>query len=67
VASNTRIYQAMRDDIDINAGRLVEGTPMGELREEMLDFLVRVVNGEKTKAEANGMEVFTMLTINPPF
>jgi altronate dehydratase large subunit len=67
VASNSRIYQAMIDDIDINAGRLVEGKPMEELREEMIDFLVRVINGERTKAEANGMEVFTMLTVNPPF
>ena len=67
VASNSRIYQAMIDDIDINAGRLVEGKPIEELREEMIDFLVRVINGEKTKAEANGMEVFTMLTVNPPF
>ena len=67
VASNSRIYQAMSDDIDINAGRLVEGKPVEELREEMVDFLVRVINGEKTKAEANGMEVFTMMTVNPPF
>lgn len=67
VASNTRVYQAMRDDIDMNAGRLVEGTPMEEFREEMIDCLVRVINGEKTKAEANGMEVFTMMTVNPPF
>jgi altronate dehydratase len=57
----------MRDDIDMNAGRLVEGTPMEEFREEMIDCLVRVINGEKTRAEANGMEVFTMMTINPPF
>ena len=67
VASNTRVYQAMRDDIDMNAGRLVEGTPMEEFREEMIDGLVRVINGEKTKAEANGMDVFTMMTVNPPF
>jgi len=45
----------------------VEGKPVEELREEMVDFLVRVINGEKTKAEANGMEVFTMMTVNPPF
>jgi altronate dehydratase large subunit len=67
VASNSRIYKAMIDDIDINAGRLVEGKPIEELREEMIDCLVRVINGEKTKAEANGMEVFTMMTVNPPF
>jgi altronate dehydratase large subunit len=67
VASNSRVYQAMIDDIDINAGRLIEGKPIEELREEMIDCLVRVIDGEKTKAEANGMEVFTMMTMNPPF
>jgi len=67
VASNSRIFRAMTDDIDINAGRLVEGTRVEDLREEMIAYLVRVINGEKTKAEANGMEVFTMLTVNPPF
>jgi altronate dehydratase large subunit len=67
VASNSRIYKAMIDDMDINAGRLVEGKPIEELREEMIDCLVRVINGEKTKAEANGMDVFTMMTVNPPF
>jgi altronate dehydratase large subunit len=67
VASNSRVYKAMIDDIDINAGRLIEGKPIEELREEMIDCLIRVINGEKTKAEANGMEVFTMMTVNPPF
>jgi len=57
----------MKEDIHINAGRLVEGTPMEELREEMIDCLVRVINGEKTKAGANGMEVLTMMTVTPPF
>jgi altronate dehydratase large subunit len=67
VASNSRIYEAMRDDMDINAGSLVEGKPLGELRAGMIDRMVRVINGEKTKAEANGMEVFTFMTVHPPF
>ncbi len=67
VASNSRVYQAMTDDIDVNAGVLVEGRPLEELRDEMIDRMVRVINGEKTKAEANGMDVFTMMTVSPPF
>jgi altronate dehydratase large subunit len=67
VASNSPLYQAMADDMDINAGSLIEGKPLEELREELIDCMVRVINGEKTKAEANGMEVFTMMTVNPPF
>jgi len=67
VASNNRIFKAMEDDMDINAGSLVEGRPLTDLRSEMLELLIRVINGEKTKAEANGMEVFTFMTVHPPF
>ena len=67
VASNTRIYEAMRDDIDINAGVLVEGTARGALRDHMIERMVRVINGEPTKAEQNGMDVFTFMTVHPPF
>jgi altronate dehydratase large subunit len=67
VASNTRIYEAMKDDMDINAGSLVEGQPLNGLRAEMTDLMIRVINGEKTKAEVNGMDVFTFMTVHPPF
>jgi altronate dehydratase len=67
VASNSRIYQAMNDDMDINAGSLVEGKPLGELRADMIDLMIRVIKGERTKAEANGMDVFTFMTVHPPF
>jgi len=67
VASNTRIYKAMEDDMDVNAGRLVEGQALDRLRADMADLMVRVINGEKTKAEVNGMDVFTFMTVHPPF
>jgi altronate dehydratase large subunit len=67
VASNSRIFEAMKDDMDVNAGRLVEGQPLDTLRAEMSDLMIRVINGEKAKAEANGMDVFTFMTVHPPF
>ena len=67
VASNSRIFEAMKDDLDVNAGRLVEGQPLDTLHAEMIDLMVRVINGEKAKAEANGMDVFTFMTVHPPF
>jgi altronate dehydratase large subunit len=67
VASNTRIYEAMKDDIDVNAGSLVEGQPLSGLRTEMIDLMTRVINGEKTRAEVNGTDVFTLMTVHPPF
>jgi altronate dehydratase large subunit len=67
VASNTKIYEAMRDDMDVNAGNLVEGQALNSLRAQMVDLMIRVINGEKTKAEMNGMDVFTFMTVHPPF
>jgi altronate dehydratase large subunit len=67
VASNSRTYEAMKDDMDVNAGSLVEGKPLDGLRAEMIDLMIRVINGEKTRAEVNGMEVFTFMTVHPPF
>ena len=57
----------MKEDMDINAASLVEGKPLDELRADMIDLMTRVINGEKTKAEANGMDVFTFMTVHPPF
>jgi altronate dehydratase large subunit len=67
VVSNTAVYQAMMDDIDINAGVLMEGWKLQPLRDDMIKRLIRVINGEKTKAEANGMDIFTFMTVHPPF
>ncbi len=67
VASNTRIYEAMKDDMDVNSGMLLEGRPLVQLREEMIELMIRVINGEETKAERNGMDVFTLMTVHPPF
>jgi altronate dehydratase large subunit len=67
VASNSGVYKAMPDDMDVNAGSLVEGRSLSDLRSEMVELMIRVVNGEKPKAEANGMDLFTFMTVSPPF
>ncbi|MGZ3495288.1 MAG: UxaA family hydrolase [Thermodesulfobacteriota bacterium] len=67
VASNTGIYEAMKDDMDVNAGTLMEGRPLDELRAGMIELMIRVINGEETRAEVNGMDVFTLMTVHPPF
>jgi sRNA-binding regulator protein Hfq len=45
----------------------VEGRPLDELRAGMIDLMIRVINGEETRAEVNGMDVFTLMTVHPPF
>ena len=67
VASNNRIYEAMKDDMDVNAGTMVEGKSLEQLRAEMIDLMIRVNNGVETMAESKGMDVFTIMTVHPPF
>lgn len=67
VASNSRLFHAMRDDMDVNAGVMVEGASREVLRDEMVALMARVINGEPTQAERNGMDVFTFMTVHPPF
>jgi altronate dehydratase large subunit len=66
VASNSRIYEAMKDDMDVNAGSLIEGKPLDALRTEMIELMIKIINGEETRAEINKMDVFTFMTVNPP-
>ena len=57
----------MEDDMDINAGGLVEGRPLDTLKVEIIELMTRVISGEPTKPEKNRMGVFTFMTVHPPF
>jgi len=67
VSSNSRIFKAMEDDIDVNAGSLVEGKSLETLRDDMIGLMIEIINGTPTKPEKNGMGVFTFMTVHPPF
>ena len=56
VASNSFLAARMRDDIDINAGTILEGTETVEqVGQRIFDKIVSVASGEKTKSELVGM------------
>jgi altronate hydrolase len=55
VASNTPMYERMQDDMDINAGRILQGATVEEVGEEILEKIISVASGEKTKSEAQGI------------
>ncbi len=55
VSTNSAMYAQMEDDMDINAGKIVEGVPMQELADEIFEFLIRIASGEQTKSEAQGV------------
>jgi altronate dehydratase large subunit len=53
IASTTRLYNTMTDDIDINAGKIVDGLSIEEMGEEIFEEIISVANGKKTKPEVN--------------
>jgi altronate hydrolase len=55
VASNTPMYERMTEDMDINAGRILEGAPIAEVGAEIFESLVSVASGKMTKSEAQGV------------
>jgi altronate hydrolase len=55
VATNTPLYKRMIDDMDINAGRILEGASVEEVGREIFDKIISVASGEKTKSEEQGI------------
>jgi altronate hydrolase len=67
VATNTPMYQHMIDDMDINAGSILEGTPVEAVGRQIFEEILAVASGKKTKSELNdvGEEEFAPWSIGP--
>ena len=67
VATNTPMYTHMIDDMDVNAGVILEGTPVAEVGRQIFEMILAVASGEKTKSEINGVgeEEFAPWAIGP--
>jgi altronate hydrolase len=55
VSSNSAIYERMTEDIDLDAGRVLEGMSMDQVAIELLDLIVAVASGQPSKSEAQGV------------
>ena len=55
VATNTPLYEHMIGDMDINAGRVLDGAPVEEVGREIFEKILAVASGKKTKSEMNGV------------
>jgi altronate dehydratase large subunit len=53
VASTSKLFNHMEDDMDINAGLVLEGSSLEETAEEIKAKIIKVINGQLTKAEVN--------------
>ena len=53
VISTTQAFQRLEDDMDVNAGVVLEGQLLDHVGDDMYDLVCRVADGEPTKAEIN--------------
>ena len=56
IATNTPMYERMREDMDVNAGRILDGDgTVQDVGEEILEKLIAVASGEASLSEAQGL------------
>ncbi|WP_020468845.1 UxaA family hydrolase [Zavarzinella formosa] len=67
VATNSPLYNHMLGDMDIDAGKVLDGVPVEEVGREIFEKILSVASGEKTKSELNdvGEEEFAPWSIGP--
>ena len=68
VTGNTDTYHKMRENIDLNAGRIItDGAGIEDIGRELFDQIIRVANGEPTRAEILGYREFGIYRIGETF
>jgi len=70
VATNTPLFQWMEEDMDINAGTILEGKEsVQQVGRRIFEKIIAVANGEKTKSELAGLgdEEFAPWQLGPTF
>lgn len=60
ICANPETYARMPDDMDINAGRILQGSPLAEVGDEIYDRTLAVANGMRTKSEELGHREFIL-------
>jgi len=66
ISSNSAIYRRMRDNMDVNAGRIADGeSTVSAVGREIFDLMLRVASGEKTASERLGHKEFVPWRIGP--
>lgn len=55
VATNSELYAKQEADMDINAGRMLDGLSLETMGEEVFDEILAVASGKQSKSEAAGI------------
>jgi altronate hydrolase len=55
IASNVELYRRQEPDMDVNAGRVLEGASLEEVGHEIFEKILAVASGAESKSEAAGI------------
>jgi altronate hydrolase len=55
ICSNTATYERMAGDMDLNAGRVLEGADLADVAGELFELVIAVASGQLSKSEAQGV------------
>jgi altronate dehydratase large subunit len=62
ICANPETYRQLSEDMDVNAGRILEGSAsLDEVGVEIFDLIVRVANGAQTASESLGHAEFSLV------
>ncbi|ALS24661.1 altronate dehydratase [Paenibacillus sp. JMULE4] len=68
ISTNSAIFNKMRENIDINAGTIIEGTEtIDSVGQRIMDQIAKVCSGKLTKAEILKQHDFGIWRIGPTF
>ena len=70
IATNTPMFERMADDMDINAGTILDGSEtLQQVGQRIFEKIISVAAGEKTKSEQAGIgdEEFAPWMLGPTF
>ena len=55
IATNSTLYASQEPDMDINAGKVLDGVSLDELGQEIFEKILPVASGEQSKSEQAGV------------
>lgn len=68
VATNTAMFEKMRENMDVNAGTILDGSrTLEQVGDEIFDWIVDAANGREPAAETLGFRDFAINRIGPSF
>jgi altronate hydrolase len=67
LATNSLMYRHMAEDMDINCGVVLEGTPIATVGRQIFEEVIAVASGQRSKSELSGVgeEEFAPWIIGP--